>query len=111
MRRSLLRFIFMYNCFSFIFSPALANAAYLRRSQLSTESLYNMASAGDIKGLAKAVHNKNDMDITNRYGDTALCISIKRMDYRAYNNLIKAGADTTYIYNDVRTLHQISHSY
>ena len=60
---------------------------------LSNAQLYTLAVQGNVRALRAAVQRGLNIDSLDRYGNTALCHSIIKRNYTAYNTLRAAGAN------------------
>ena len=78
---------------SFVVQPAVSYAAAIQGMSYpySASTIYNLARGGNTYKLSTL--SRRDMDVTNRYGDTALCIAVRNHDEEAYNNLLDAGVN------------------
>ncbi len=77
-----------------LFASPAAKANYEYSSASTCEQVYQMAAAGDIAGLRAAKSRGVNLDATNDYGDTPLCVAIYKNDLISYRTLAQAGADT-----------------
>lgn len=86
---------------SFILMPALiistvvspAAASSYRLAPRNFNEMYAVAARGDVRLLLEAVHRGMNINATNAYGDTGLCVAAKRRNATAYNAFRQAGAN------------------
>ena len=78
---------------SFVLQPAVGYAATLHGMSYpySASTIYNLARSNNSYKLTSL--SRRDMDVTNQYGDTALCLAVRNHDKDAYNALLEAGAN------------------
>ena len=89
------------NIISVMLMPVLAAAivispAYAKMTRLSPDNfdeMYALAASGNVRALYEAIHRGMNINATNVYGDTGLCVAAKRRDARAYNTFRMAGAN------------------
>ena len=74
-----------------VISPA--HAVRTRLSPDNFDEMYALAASGNVRALYEAIHRGMNINATNVYGDTGLCVAAKRRDARAYNTFRMAGAN------------------
>lgn len=89
------------NIISIMIMPALILATtvspvYAKGFGLSPDNfdkMYALAASGNVRALYEAMYRGMDINATNVYGDTGLCVAAKRRDARAYNTFRMVGAN------------------
>ena len=89
------------NIVSILLVPVLVTVmmvapAHAVRTGLSPDNfdkMYALAASGNVRVLFDAIHRGMNINATNVYGDTGLCVAAKRRDARAYNTFRMVGAN------------------
>ncbi|MBQ8870368.1 MAG: hypothetical protein IJ019_03225 [Alphaproteobacteria bacterium] len=64
-----------------------------KADMLDVDYIYLAAGKGDIDYLSRVGEYNISLETTNKDGDTPLCIAARKKNEKAYNTLIKAGAN------------------